>query len=361
MAILLQENFRRYPSAADLTNLTGLGGPWTTFNGGSGNFSFSELSSALGKPRNDRALRNTNVVNYVAPIVDFSAVSHPAVCFSFIFGDKPSQRPCIDFVIRDNVLDRSSATNINNTLNGIHVRVDAALNMIVRHDIAANVNGATNNLVLATLPSLKDGQVYHLEGKVDHSSAVATIVLYLNGAKILDTTYSRDRIDSGMQDLAFRSVALGGVSSVAAQQSLYRDLVIYTDDAQTTFPMGPIDHVTKTAIAGAGYDGLIIDVAATDATAVNLAPGAEVNGHLTNIPASPRPLLAAFVEMRHAATNGLLMSEVDLDILDSSDAVIKSVTSSVPSGLMISQPKSRIDGLTAATAAGLKFKLKART
>lgn len=367
MAILFQENFRRYPAPNDLTNLSGMGGPWTSFKSvlpSDANVTFAEAPSALGKARQDRVLKVRQSDNKSCPMVDFDAASHTSVCFSMIIGEKSSAFATADVVLLDKTpMDSVEVYNINNLKNfhGIHVSVSASFALTVSYVIATSAAGASNSLVLATLPSPKAGQLYHLEGKVDHAGPTARIILYLNGSKVLDMTYERDRVDSGFQDKAFRSIILGSTTSNVNQDAVYRDLVVYTDDAVTAFPMGVVEHVTKDPVSGQGYDGLIIGTGASDATGVTLAPGAEITGAFTDLAASPNPILAASVELRHTASNGLILSEVDLDVLDASETPVKAVYSSVPSGVGASQKKVRIEGLTAAGAAGMKFKIKARS
>lgn len=367
MAILFQDNFRRYPAPNDLTNLSGMGGPWTSFKSvlpSDANVTFAEAPSALGKARQDRVLKVRQLDNKNCPMVDFDAASHTSVCFSMIIGEKSSAFATADVVLLDKTpMDSVQVYNTNNLKNfhGIHVSVSASFALTVSYVIATSAAGASNSLVLATLPSPKAGQLYHLEGKLDHAGPTARIILYLNGSKVLDMTYERDRVDSGFQDKAFRSIILGSTTSNVNQDAVYRDLVVYTDDAVTAFPMGVVEHVTKDPVSGQGYDGLIIGTGASDATGVTLAPGAEITGAFTDLAASPNPILAASVELRHTASNGLLLSDVDLDVLDASETPVKAVYSSVPSGVGASQKKVRIEGLTAAGAAGMKFKIKARS
>lgn len=368
MAVLFQENFRRYPAPNDLTNLSGMGGPWTSFKGvlpSAANITFAEAPSALGKSRQDRVLKVRQADNKNCPMTDFDAASHASVCFSMIIGEKSSAFTTADVVLLDktpiNPNDVPTSNVLLGNFHGVHVSISASFALTVSYVIATSAAGASNSLVLATLPSPKAGQLYHLEGKLDHAGPTARIILYLNGSKVLDMTYERDRVDSGFQDKAFRSIILGSPTGNTNQDAVYRDLVVYTDDAVTAFPMGVVEHVTKDPVSGQGYDGLIIGTGASDATGVTLAPGAEITGAFTDLAASPNPILAASVELRHTASNGLLLSEVDLDVLDASETPVKAVYSSVPSGVGASQKKVRIEGLTAAGAAGMKFKIKARS
>ena len=362
MTLLFQDNFRRYPTTMDMTNQQGFGGQWLTHFGNMDSYSaaFLEADSALKKTRKDRVLAVKTSANSSSPMAQFDGVSHPAVCFSFILGAPGYSYTPMDFVIFDTPVVPLGAGTASSSgvgsYQGVHLKCNGSGDLTVSYKIVTTAStGAGNELTLATLPSLKSGTLYHIEGKVDHSGPVARIILYVNGFLVLDMTYDRDRIDNGMQDKAFRSIIL---SSAASYEARYRDLVIYTDDATTAFPMGPISFPTKDPTA---HPGMVIDVGASDATNVTIAPGAEVTGTFSELEASGQPILGAYVEMRHLASGGLLKSEVDLEVLDAADNVIKTVYSVTPPGLMGSQPKARLNGLTAAQAAGLKYRIKARS
>lgn len=362
MTLLFQDNFRRYPTPMDMTNQQGFGGQWFTHFGNMDQYIavFLEADSALKKTRKDRVLGVKTTANGSSPMAQFDGVSHPAVCFSFIIGAPGYSYIPMDFVIFDTPVVPLGTGTVSSSgvgsYQGIHLKCTSAGDFTVRHKIVTTAStGVGNDLILATLPSLKSGTLYHIEGKVDHSGPVARIILYVNGFLVLDMTYDRDRVDNGMQDKAFRHIILSGDS--ASYEARYRDLVIYTDDATTTFPMGPISFPTKDPTA---HPGMVIDVWASDATNVTIAPGAEVTGTFSELEASGQPILGAYVEMRHLASGGLLKSEVDLEVLDAADNVIKTVYSVTPPGLMGSQPKARLNGLTAAQAAGLKYRIRAR-
>lgn len=375
MAILLMDDFRSYPTPEDLLSYNGRGGPWTTFSETT-TVGFRLLNNPTwrGDGSELRALEYRQNNDRNAPQRDFTTAAVPAVCAQFICGVGTSTAAytelCNFVLFQEPVIDRNTATSGMATFYGVSVRADYGLpgdvNKVgVYYTILTSTssNPQISQVLIGYLRPWAKGRHYHVELKVDHSNPTARIIVYVNGVLEMNATYDRDRVDNGMQTKSFKRVLLGGTnpgSSPTYSMATYSNLVIYTDEEGTAFPMGPIDLVTLSPTAGQGYDGLRVNPNADDATYATVLPGGTLNGTFDDLVANPNPVLAVDATVRHQSVAGIEPSQITTRIRKADDTVSGSVTTTAAPGVPATHRRIRLPaGLTAADVNGLKFQIQA--
>lgn len=368
--ILMMENFRSYPTADEMLVDGGKNGPWTTLNKvmTSANQTLIDNPTWKGDGTSLRALRNQEIYDSNSPLRDFHTQSVKVFCAQFIVGSSGHDNPirtesCSAYFFQEGI---DSFTLSTSTIQGICIKSDSVTagttgSVGVFYNIPTNLSGSMNQLKIGSLKPWMPGRHYHVEIKVDHTNPVARIIVYVNGVLELDTTYDRDRIDNGYQVKDFRRVMLGGGSSSSSRRPpIYSNLVIYTDDADTTFPMGPIDLTTVSPNAGQGYDGLRAAPNADDVTSVAVLPGATLNGTFDDLTLSPNPVLAVDLLVRHGSIAGLEPSQITTSARKSDGTVAVSTLTTAAPNLPPVHRRVRLTGpLTQADVNGMTFRIVA--
>ena len=372
MAILLMDDFRTYPTAAEMLADGGKGGQWTTYNKSSNpSHSLVENPTWRGDASTLRALLNPSANDREAPQRDFTATPVKSVCAQFVCGTsgdtKANTESCNFVLFQEPVIDdRTLYFSTMSVFYGVSIRsvsnaVGATSQVGVYYTILTNMTGQTNQALIGYLRPWSRDRHYHVELKVDHTGPQARIIVYVNGVLEMDAVYDRDRVDSGYQTKDFKRVLLGGgANSSQSRGPKYSNLVIYTDDEATDFPMGPIDLVTLSPTAGQGYDGLRSAPNADDSTYATVLPGSTLNGTFDDLTANPNPVLAVDATVRHQSVAGIEPSQITTRIRKADDTVSGSVTTTAAPGVPATHRRFRLPaGLTAADVNGLKFQIQA--
>ena len=377
--ILLMDNFRTYPTADDMLADAGRNGPWTTFDQvsrASTSFSLIENPTWRGDGSSLRALRSEKDSDRLSPQRDFTpGPAVPAVCAQFICGSSnegsPSAPEACNFVLfQDPVLSAAdvSSSSYLQKFYGVSVRSLSTYSNLsspnqvgVYYTILTGSNGATNEALIGYLKPWTRGRHYHVELKVDHTNPQARIQVYVNGVLELDRIYDRDRVNSGLQTTSFKRVLLGGNNLYGSYRSpTYSNLLIYTDDAATPFPLGPVDIDTISPVAGQGYDGLRATPNADDSSYLTISPGASLSGSFDDLTPSARPVLAVDAIVRHGAAAGLEPSQITTAIKRADGSTVGSAMTATAPGLPPTTRRVRLtDGLTQSDVNGLTFTINA--
>ena len=371
MAILMMEGFRGYPVVDDMITESGRRGPWTTFTGSTSlNGSLVDNPSWRGDGSTIKAYRTYGNSDRGAVQREFTTTPVNSVCAQFICGTSGSAltnaETCNFVLFQDLVTDPVTAGSTTlASFYGVSIRAASvapgtANTVAVYYTILTSATGATNQALLGYLKPWTKDRHYHVEIKVDHTNPTARVIVYVNGVLELDVTYDRDRIDSGFQTKEFRRVMLGSTASnqfPPHRQSIYSNLVIYTDDAATTFPMGPISVDAVFPTAGQGYDGLRV---ADDSTYVTILPGGALSGTFDDLTANPNPVLAVDATVRHGSVSGLEPSQITTQIKKADGTVIGSAMTTAAPGTPPTPRRVRLTaGTTAADVNGATFTITA--
>ncbi|RDD72917.1 hypothetical protein [Paracoccus versutus] len=372
MAILFMDDFRSYPTAAEMLSDGGKGGQWTTYNKITNPLhSLVENPTWRGDGSTMRALLNPSSNDRYAPQRDFTATPVKSVCAQFVCGTsgdtKANTEACNFVLFQEPVIDDQTIFSTNlTTFYGVSIRSDSSAvgttrQVGVYYSILTSMSGSTNQVLIGYLRPWSRDRHYHVELKVDHTGAQARIVVYVNGVLEMDTVYDRDRVDSGYQTKDFKRVLLGGGANSSSNRGpKYSNLVIYTDDEATAFPLGPVEVVTLSPSAGQGYDGLRAEPNADDTTYATVLPGATLNGTFDDLTANPNPVLAVDATVRHQSVAGIEPSQITTRIRKADDTVSGSVTTTAAPGVPATHRRFRLPaGLTAADVNGLKFQIQA--
>lgn len=372
MSILLMDDFRGYPTASEMLADGGKGGPWTTFDKvADPNFSLVSNPTWRGDASTLRALNNNWGSDRRAPQRDFSASAAKVVCAQFICGttggSETYTESCNFTLFQEPVTDKDLAnSNQLSSFYGVSIRATSTLvgatgQVGVYYTILTGTNGVSNQALIGYLRPWTRDRHYHVELKVDHTNPTARITVYVNGALEMDATYDRDRVDSGLQTKDFKRVLLGGAAYTSTQTRYpkYSNLVIYTDEPGTVFPMGPIDLVTVNPTAGQGYDGLRSVPNADDTTYATVIPGATMNGTFEDLTAG-NPVLAVDATIRHGSVAGLEPSQITTRIRKADSSVVGTVTTTAAPGVPPTHRRIRLPAdMTLADVNGATFQIQA--
>lgn len=363
MAVIFFEDFRSYPTTADMFVYDAKGGAFkltsfsTSYYG-----SFASIPSLVpGKPAEIGFDSSSNSNDTTSPFAEFSSSALEEFCFSFLVGGKSASHvPSVQVTFNDTP---GSVVSAGWGANGISI-VGSTGRISVIHRVPTGVGTgsvAINSLILGDIGPLKAGEVYHINGKISQSDDFSRVIIYVNGQMQLDAIYDRDRIDTGLQDMAFRTVMLGSPSNSANLRATYRNFTIYTEDASTPFPCLPFRADELEPTAGQGYDALrLVAGQASDAASVTINPGGSIAGTFDDLPSDGGAVKAVYVRARHFGTGGVAPSELDLQILNVSGQTVRTINSTIASGMGASQKKAVIPVTSKADIDGLTFRLSAR-
>lgn len=373
--ILLMDNFRTYPASDDMLADGGRGGPWTTFGGSPSPSGLSLVDVPTWKTDGSslRALRFNSNSDRDAPQRDFAPAAVPVVCAQFVVGSSnesanPTHTEACNFVLfQEPVIAAADVSgSVLGTFYGVSVRstsspVGDSNRVGVYYTILTAANGSVNSALIGYLKPWTRGRHYHVELRVDHSNPVARIQVYINGVLELDRTYDRDRVNSGLQTLTFKRVMLGGgTPSQTARAAAYSNLVVYTDDAATPFPLGPVDIETISPTAGQGYDGLRAAPNADDSTYATVNPGASLSGSFGDLAPSARPVLAVDGVVRHGAAAGLEPSQITTSFKRGDGSTLAQALTATAPGVPPTPRRVRLPaGLTQADVNAMTFTISA--
>lgn len=372
MAILYMDNFRTYPTAAEMLADGGKGGPWTTFERlANPDYSLIENPTWRGDASNLRAVHNAQSDDKRAPQRDFTASPVKAVCAQFICGTaggtKTFTESCNVVFFQGPVIEKGAeAYNTLASFYGVSIR--AASNIVgttnqvgVYYTIMTNAAGSTNQVLIGYLRPWTRDRHYHVEVKIDHTNPQARVIVYVNGVLELDAVYDRDRIDSGFQTKDFKRVLLGGGIGASNYRSpMYSNLVIYTDEAGTSFPMRPLDLATLSPTAGQGYDGLRATPNADDSSYATVLPGGTLSGSFDDLTSNPNPVLAVDATVRHGSVAGIEPSQITTRIHRADGTQIATATTTAAPGTPPTHRRVRLPAdTTAAIVNGATFSINA--
>lgn len=372
MAILMMESFRSYPTNADMFSTNGRGGPWTVFSG-SDSATYNRLierQTWRGDGTSLRAFIRQDNYDRSAPQRDFtSGAAVKAVCAQFVCGGstRDDYTEATNFCLFQEPIAGLSPGASMQTFYGVSIYnthsslVGDSSRPAVYYTILTAATGTMNRLLIGYLRPWKKKTHYHVELKVDHTNPTARIIIYVNGVLEMDATYDRDRIDNGFQTKDFKRVLLGGFySQYAESAAAYSNLVIYTDEPGTTFPMGPVDIDTLSPTAGQGYDGLIAAPNADDSTYATVLPGTTLSGSFQDLPANPNPVLAVDAVVRHGSVGGLEPSQITTRIRKPDGTAAASILTTAAPGMPPTHRRARLTGApSAAEVNGMTFEIQA--
>lgn len=359
MAVLFFEDFRAYPTDKDMLTLEGRGGPYRMANYVVTSTFVSLPSLAAGRPNDIGYDMGGYDYDVYSPVTEFTANPVSELCFSFLAGGRnASHVPNFSVTFTSRYTENihfSAFPGICISYNGTTVRVEH------RVQISAGVS-SVNNLLVAEGPALKTGEVYHINGKISHTSALARVTVYINGVLHIDATYNRDRIDNDLQQKNFTSISFGSSSTSTNTKPIYRNVAVYTEDSATPFPSLPFIGDVLEPDAGQGNDAMrLVNGRASDAASVVINPGGQVTGSFGDLPASGSAVKALYVRSRHFGTGGAAPSELDIDVLNGSGQSIRSVSSIVASGIGASNKMVTVPASTKAEIDALTFRMSARS
>lgn len=148
------------------------------------------------------------------------------------------------FALTDTNTSRKAKENVGAILSiEIQGRVPKVYHTIITFE--SGVNFGTNKMLLGEFSQLVAGQSYTLEMRakiIDQQHGEATI--HLNG-ETMDVAFNPTRVtpDPAFVQNGFNvfSTASYRSSTAVASETLVSDLVIYTDDDETPWPLGPLD------------------------------------------------------------------------------------------------------------------------
>lgn len=372
MAILMFEGFRTYPTAADMFSTNGLNGPYTIFRGGHspGLNLLQERPTWKGDGSLLRAFATVSNFDSSAPQRDFTGgPAVKSVCAQFICGGSTAgtNTESVNFCLFQEPVVPPEATGNLSSFYGVSIYpsgssiVGDGSRPAVYYTIPTNTNGSVSRVLLGYLRPWKDRTHYHVEMKVDHTNPVARIIIYVNGVLEMDATYDRDRIDNGLQTKDFKRVLLGGnYNATPANATAYSNVVIYTDEAGTAFPLGPIDVETLSPTTGQGYDGLVAAPNADDSTYSTILPGGALAGTFQDLALNPNPVLAVDAIIRHGSVAGIEPSQITTRLRKSDGTVLASMLTTAAPGLPPTHCRARLPaGTTAADVNGMVFEIQA--
>lgn len=359
MAVLFFEDFRAYPTDKDMLTLEGRGGPYRMSAYGLASAFVSLPSLAEGRP-NDIGYDMSGYSSDLDSIVtEFTANPVSELCFSFLAGGRNSSHSP-NFLV--SFTSKYPENIYFNSLPGVCISYDGTT-VRVEHRVQSSAGGSSvNNLLVAEGPALKTGEVYHINGKISHTSALARVTVYINGVLHIDATYNRDRIDNDLQQKNFTSIALGSRTPQTNSRPIYRNVAVYTEDSSTPFPSLPFIGDVLEPDAGQGNDAMrLVTGRASDAASVVINPGGQVTGSFGDLPTPGSAVKALYVRSRHFGTGGAAPSELDIDVLNGSGQSIRSVSSIVASGVGASNKMVTVPASTKAEIDALTFRMSARS
>ena len=359
MAVLFFEDFRAYPTDKDMLTLEGRGGPYRMTLYGIASAFVSLPSLAVGRPNDIGYDMSGYSSDMYSVVTEFTANPVSELCFSFLAGGRnTSHVPNFNVTFTSKYpesIQFSSNPGVCISYNGTTVQVEH------RIQVSAGT-GSTNNLLVAEGPALKTGEVYHINGKISHTSAQARIILYINGQLYIDQVYNRDRINNDLQQKDFTSISFAAKTSSVNTRPIYRNVAVYTEDSATPFPSLPFIGDVLEPDAGQGNDAMrLVTGRASDAASVVINPGGQVTGSFGDLPASGSAVKALYVRSRHFGTGGAAPSELDIDVLNGSGQIIRSVSSIVASGVGASNKMVTVPASTKAEIDALTFRMSARS
>lgn len=216
------------------------------------------------------------------------------------------------YIMTDTNTSRQSKNNLAGTISvEINGRIPKVYHTIVTYNDA--VSFGTNKLLLGEFSQLVAGESYTLQmrGKiVDQQHGEATIIL--NG-EVMELTFNPTRVtpDPGFVQNGFNAISTASnrSSTGVANETLVSDLVIYTNDAETTWPLGPLDlKVKQTPDANLAVGP------------VNEATFVTVNGELEFDVEDPvGEIIGAAVMTRANAVNGNVAVGFQVDVVNGAE------------------------------------------
>lgn len=217
---------------------------------------------------------------------------------------------------------------------------------------------ASNSLIIAKGPALRESEFYHIECEIDITLSLATFKAYVNGEIVADAQFDRDRIVNQFttNDIATFKWGLGGGYVNMA------NLVIYTPDAETSFPMGPLEIGRISPTSGPEFQVVDYDPNASDGGWHVIPPGGEAVWGLSDIPEG-HPVLFAEMRGRVAAGNGFTPSVMDIELQRADGTISAATVREAPSGSYERAFRATVPDADkgAATLNGMRIAVKART
>ena len=174
--------------------------------------------------------------------------------------------------------------------------------------------------------SLTANETYHVELLIDVTAALGTFKLRLNGQTVIDTTFDRDRIANGYQATAFNEIMFTGGGRIS-------NFLVYTEDADHTFPLGPTDIGYLETPNG----DLAMSPAASDATFLQIVSPNYTALDLTDPPAGT--IRGAALVYRVGASDGQQQADVVVQAASGGTAYATETTTVTPGTPFVTKHK----------------------
>lgn len=285
------------------------------------------------------------------------------ICFSFVcktLSFRNSNR--LGFYLSRSLTDAEmdSATGYKDSGYGIEIypTSDEIYPQIV-HTIQTSLT-AKNSLVVARGPSLRADEFYQFDVKFDITNSLATCVLYVNGDKVIEQNFDRDRIVNAYPEVDVRSLKILMPGTYAGLK--VANLCVYTDDALTPFPLGPLEIGRISPTSGPDYALVDYDPNASDGGWHVMNPGEETVWQLGDIPPG-NPVLHAEMRGRVAAGGGFTPAVMDIELQRAGGGISAAVSKTSPAASFERQFRVKIplEDANIATLNGARIAVRART
>lgn len=289
-----------------------------------------------------------------------------SVCASFIFNTLTQlyQQNGVMFTFsrdREEIDSNTLSTSDSFFLSGLCVGTNTDGFLEVLHRVQTS-NSQTNDLLLGIGPRLRSGEIYLIEVSWDISTSIGSAKLFVNGTQFVDAVFDRDRIVNGREDSSLQIVKLANSARSTGAGSSFANIVIYTDDEKTPFPLGPLEIGRISPTSGAGFEVVDYDPNASDGGWHVIAPGSEAVWQLGDIPAG-NPVLFAEMRGRIAAGGGFTPAVMDIEVQRSGGAVSAATAMETPAATHERQVRFRIPDADTniETLNGARIAVRART
>lgn len=225
----------------------------------------------------------------------------------------------------------------------------------------ATSNTSVNELVIATGPTIRPNEFYLFDVMWDISSSLAKCEVYINGLQAINATFDRDRIVNAFSDTQFEFVKFSHIGGNRRKISI-ANIVVYTPDAITPFPLGPLEIGRISPTSGPEYELVDYDPNASDGGWHVVPPGSEAIWKLGEIPPG-NPVLFAEMRGRIAAGGGFTPAVMDIELQRSGGSISAAVVSESPAASHERQFRVKIPDADTniETLNGARIAVRART
>ena len=192
--------------------------------------------------------------------------------------------------------------------------------LIVNHSIRTGSNSPNTVTVATAELGLLSKELYAVDVKLSFGVSTATIVIYVNGTKVIDTTFDPERLVTGYEMKSVGAVTFGPGYTGSGQTGkcyVFPGFVRYADDAQTPFPIGPVHFETIWPTDAGLRTGMPYTASYAN---VDMA-----NGSIFDFDAAQPGsdiVLASMIEARFGARDGTQVARARAEVQDGVNAVL---------------------------------------